>query len=54
MTPVSLPGWFAAVGLTATSMRSPRICDTIPANVGLAFRLIAKLDSVRAIGSRES
>jgi hypothetical protein len=25
MVPVSLPGWFAAVGDTATSIRSPRI-----------------------------
>ncbi len=54
MVPVSLPGWLAAVALMATSTRSPRIWVTIPANVGLPFRLIANDDRVRAIGSRLS
>jgi len=54
MVPVSLPGWLAAVALTCTSMRSPRICDTMFANVGFPFRLMANELSVRAIGSRES
>jgi hypothetical protein len=49
-----LPGWFAAVGETVTSMRSPRIWLTMPANVGLPLRLIANDDRVRAMGSRES
>ena len=44
MAPVSLPGWFAAPGVSTTSTRSPRIWLTMPANVGLPFRLIAKLD----------
>ena len=54
MVPVSLPGWLAAVADTATSTRSPRICATMPEKVGLSFRLMAKLASVRAIGSRLS
>ena len=54
ITPESLPGWFAAPGVSTTSTRSPRIWLIIPAKVGLPFRLIAKLESVREIGSRES
>ena len=54
MVPVSLPGWLAAVGLTATSTRSPRSWATIWLKVGLLLRLMAKLERVRAIGSRES
>ena len=52
--PTSLPGWFAAVGVVVTSIRSPRACCRMPANVVLPFRLIEKLASVRAIGSRLS
>ena len=52
ITPESLPGWLAAPGLSTTSTRSPRIWPTILAKVGLPVRLIAKLESVREIGSR--
>jgi hypothetical protein len=52
--PVSLPGWFAAVGVVVTSTRSPRACWRMPANVVSPFRLIEKLARVRAIGSRLS
>jgi hypothetical protein len=54
MVPTSLPGWFAAVGTIVTSTRSPRACWTMFPYVGLPLRSMAKLTSVRAIGSRLS